>query len=230
MSGALARRLVERLGGRFSTALGLDVDAGDDDIEGWALAATLLGARIQAGVAERTYRTLARAGVRRPLDAAGRSWDELVALLDEGGYVRYDFRTATLLQALAAAVRDRHGGRIASLGRALQDPAALEAALDALPGWGPVTVRLFLRELRGVWPGADPPLDPRARRAAEHLGLEPWEDGRAWLAWLAGEAGVDRRDLEAALIRAHLGHGRRFSRCPGGRACPLLADRPAATG
>ncbi len=29
----------------------------------------------------------------------------------------------------------------------------LRAALDALPGWGPVTIRLFLRELRGVWPG-----------------------------------------------------------------------------
>jgi len=29
-------------------------------------------------------------------------------------------------------------------------PAELEAALDALPGWGPVTVGAFLRELRGV--------------------------------------------------------------------------------
>jgi hypothetical protein len=47
----------------------------------------------------------------------------------------------------------------------------LHQALDVLPGWGPVTIGLSLRELRGVWPGAQPPPGQRAASAASHLGL-----------------------------------------------------------
>jgi hypothetical protein len=89
-------------------------------------------------------------------------------LLDAGGYGRYDFRTATRLQQLAAEVRTRFGGTVASLAT-VTDPRVLEATLDALPGWGLTTVRIFLRELRDVWPGAQPPLDERALRGARHL-------------------------------------------------------------
>ena len=167
----LVRRLVERLGGRWSRGLGIDVDEGDEEVDRWALAATLFGNRISAAVVERTYRVLAEAGVATIADAGERSWDELVELLDRGGYVRYDFRTASRLLALARAVAAEHGGRVASLGEALRDPAELEAALDALPGWGPMTVRVFLRELRGLWPGAELRVDDRALAGAEHLGL-----------------------------------------------------------
>ena len=39
----LARRVVGMLGGRYSAELGIDVDAGDAEIERWFLAATLFG-------------------------------------------------------------------------------------------------------------------------------------------------------------------------------------------
>jgi hypothetical protein len=65
-------------------------------------------------------------------------------------------------------------------------------------------VRLFLRELRGVWPGADPPLDERAAQAALALGL-PVRDV-ATLRRLAARAELDVRDLEAALVRARISH------------------------
>jgi len=225
---ALARELIERLGGRTSIELGIDVDAGPGEVERWFLAATLFGNRISAAIAERAYRTLAAAGVATTADVEGRTWDELVALLDSAGYVRYDFRTASRLQTLAAVVRERHGGRIGGLA-AVREPAALEAALDALPGWGPITVRLFLRELRGVWPGAIPPLDPRAARAAEHVGLVPPGEARplAPVEALAASGDLDVRDLEAALVRLALRHGRDLERCPGGRACRLLERPPA---
>ncbi len=132
----LVRRLVERLGGRWSRGLGIDVDEGDEEVDRWALAATLFGNRISAAIVERTYRVLAQAGVATIADAGERSWDELVELLDRGGHVRYDFRTASRLLALARAVAAEHGGRVASLREALRDPAELEAALDALPGCG----------------------------------------------------------------------------------------------
>ena len=209
----LAQRLVERLGGRYSLELGIDVDRGDAEIEHWALAATLFGNRISSEIAVRTYRALAGAGVRTIADAGGRSWKELVALLDAGGYVRYDERTADRLLALAAVSGD---GGVAAAGKRFARPDELSAALDALPGWGPVTVRLFLRELRGVWPGAQPSLDERAVAAAEHLGLAA--DARG-LSRLAAAASVDLRDLETALVRlAHL-HGRGFASCPGGPSC-----------
>jgi len=209
-----ARRLVATLGGRFSTELGIDVDRGADDVERWALAATLFGNRISAAVAMRTYRVLARGGVRTIADAGGRSREELVALLDQGGYVRYDERTASRLLDLAEAVADRHGGRVATLGERFTDSGELELALDALPGWGPVTVRSFLRELRGVWPGADATLDERAAAAARHLRLPVTPEA---LRGVATASHLDVRDLEAGLVRLALAHD--LTRCPGGEEC-----------
>ena len=168
---AVARRLVATVGGRYSTELGIDVDRGDDEVERWFLAATLFGARISAGIAGRTFLVFDRAGITRATRARHVPWDDLVALLDDGGYARYDFRTASRLQALATTLDGRYGGEVAAIGRRFPDYAGLRDALDALPGWGPVTVGLFLRELRGVWPGAEPPVDDRAAHAARHLGL-----------------------------------------------------------
>ena len=42
----LARGVVGVLGGRYSTELGIDVDAGDGEVERWFLAVTLFGARV----------------------------------------------------------------------------------------------------------------------------------------------------------------------------------------
>lgn len=126
-------------------------------------------------------------------------YDRLVDLLDRGGYVRYDVRTARRLLDLARVLDERFGGSVGEIGRRHADVAELATVLDALPGWGPVTVRLFLRELRGVWPGAEQATDPRADEARRRLGLPADLDA------LAAEAGVDRRDLEAALVRLELG-------------------------
>jgi hypothetical protein len=218
----LARVLIGRLGGRFSAELGIDVDAGDAEVDKWFVAATLFGTRISTTVAERAFRVLDERGISRITQASERTWNELVELLDAAGYVRYDFRTATRLQDLATAVRDRWGGSAAEIGRRLTDPDALSAALDDLPGWGPVTVGLFLPELRGVWPGARLPLDRRAAEAALHLGWLTATDGALeQVGTIAVRAGFDARDLDAALVRLALRH-RRLAGCPGGRACVAL--------
>ena len=170
-AAAIAASVVEQLGGRYSTELGIDLDADDEEVERWFLAATLFGARISAQIAARTFHELERAGIRRIADADKFSRDDLIVILDAGGYARYDFRTATRLEDLAKVVTERYDGRVAEFGRRYTDPGELEGALGELPGWGAVTVGLFLRELRGVWPGAQPHLDARAAEAARHLGL-----------------------------------------------------------
>lgn len=213
-----ARSVVATLGGRFSLELGIDLDGTPREVERWALAATLLGNRISTAVAMRTYRVLERAGVKTIIDAGDRSREELVKLLDSGGYVRYDERTASRLHTLAAVIADRYGECLSTLGGQLTDPDELEGALERLPGWGPVTVRAFLRELRGVWPGADPGLDDRAAASARHVHLPAAPDA---LQSVAAAAHLDFRDLEAGLLRLALRHD--FAACPGGEECPFAA-------
>ena len=222
----LARAVVATLGGRYSSGLGIDVDRGDAEVERWFLAATLFGTRIPATVAERTFGVLDGAGLHRVSQARHIPWEDLVALLDEGGYARYDFRTATRLQDLAEIIGERYDGQVTVISRRFPGYRGLRQALDALPGWGPVTIQLFLRELRGVWPGAQPPLDQRTTAAAHHLGLSaagPGGRGLPALAQLAARSGLDLRDLESALVRLALAHRHHMSSCPGGPACTLLA-------
>ena len=218
----LAGRVVAVLGGRYSAGLGIDVDAGDAQVERWFVAATLFGARIPARVAERAFGVLESAGLARIGQFRHVPSDDLVAMLDAGGYARYDFRTAARLLELCEVIGERYGDQVAVIGRSFAAYPELSAALDALPGWGPVTVRLFLRELRGVWPGADPPLDERSMAAAHHLGLPVGGPGVSGLAALAGACGLDVRDVESGLVRLALGHGRAMARCPGGQACVAL--------
>ena len=218
---SLASRAIDSLGGRYSARLGIDVDRGGDQIERWALAATLFGARISANIAERTFAVLDEAGVRSIADAGRRDLGRLIELLDAGGYARYDLRTAERLHAIARKLETEYDGRVSSV---LDLPAdQLGAALDALPGWGEVTVGLFLRELRGVRPGIEPPLDRRALQAAEHLRLLAGGGaGIARLREVAHEARLAVRDLEAALVRLSLLHGHRMVECPGGARCSAL--------
>lgn len=230
----VARQVVQVLGGRYSTELGIDVHAGDGEIERWFLAATLFGARISAKVAERTYQVLTRAGLTRIAQARHVPSADLIGLLDEGGYARYDFRTATQLTDLSEVISARYDGQVAVIGRRFTSYPALRTALDALPGWGPVTIGLFLRELRGVWPGAEPPLDERTTVAARHLGLlaaGPMVAGMPGLRGLAAAADLDVRDLESGLVRLALAHRSTTASCPGSGACVVLRRQsPRDTG
>jgi hypothetical protein len=222
----LARRVVDTLGGRYSTELGIDVDAGDAEIERWFLAATLFGTRTSAAVAARTFRVLCDAGLARIGHARRITRDDLFACLDKGGYAHYAGRAATLLQSLCDVAGERYDGRAAVIGRRFTTYPAVRAALDVLPGWGPVTIQLFLRELRGVWPGAQPPLDQRAAYGGRHLGLLGPDQAPLdvpHLARLAAECHTDRRDLESGLVRLTLAHHRgRAAPCPGGYLCAPL--------
>ena len=225
----LARQVVSVLGGRYSTALGIDVDAGEDQIERWFLAATLFGARISATIAGHAYEVLTQAGLTRIGQARHVPSADLIGLLDQAGYARYDFRTTTRLVNLSEVISQRYDGQVTIIGQQFTSYPGLRAALDALPGWGPVTTSLFLRELRGVWQGAEPPLDERGGAAARHLRLIS-AGGSALgdvtgLTELAATSDLDVRDLESGLVRLALAHRNAMISCPGGWSCALLQKR-----
>lgn len=216
--------LLTRVGGRFSTELAIKVAESPAERQKWFLAAILFGAPISGELASRTYRVLAEQGVITPEAVLARGWDGLVVLLDEGGYTRYDFKTATKLLTAMTALKQHYQGDLEILAAAARDPKDLEQRLlDLASGIGPTTVNIFLRELRGIWPKAQPPLSALARLSADHLGLIPRElsADMAWKAlvthWKAQPAaGFEIADLEAALVRL----GRDFCRKPA-KPCPL---------
>lgn len=206
--------LVKSRGGCYASALGIDLAVPDADQRfKWFLAAVLYGARISESLATRTWREFAARGVLTPESIVATGWDGLVVILDAGGYVRYDYKTATkLLDVCNALVRD-YGGSLDALHDAAADPRDLENRIKTLgKGIGDTTVAIFLRELRGIWARAEPLLSPLALAAATTLGyLRPAIDDadralaglrRVWAA--DGQPATGFADFESALVREGL--------------------------
>jgi endonuclease III len=221
----LLSQVLARLPGRFATELGIDVQAGPEARQKWFLAAILYGARISGKLAARTYQVFAARGICTPEAILEQGWDNLVALLDAGGYARYDFKTATKLLKIMASLKEQYQGSLERLHAVAADAPDLEQRLiDLAPGIGPATANIFLRELRGVWTKATPALSPLAQLAGEHLGLLPpgLSPGEA-LAALEAQwrqqpvPSFEFADLEAALVRL----GRDYCRKAPGPPCPL---------
>jgi hypothetical protein len=206
--------LVRSHGGRYAAALGIDLASADSsECFKWFLAAILYGTRISESLASRTWHEFAARGVLTPQRMLDTGWDGLVAILDAGGYVRYDFKTATKLLAVCSALLHDYGGSLDTLHATAADPRDLEARLKALgKGIGETTVAIFLRELRGIWSKAVPPLSPLALSAVQALGyLRPGSvaAGRALSRlqqmWASdGQPADCFADFEAALVREGL--------------------------
>jgi hypothetical protein len=205
--------LVRSRGGSHAAGLGIDLAAPDaGERFKWFLAAVLYGTRISETLATRTWRAFAARDVLTPARIVQTGWDGLVALLDAGGYVRYDYKTATkLLDVCTVLLRD-YGGSLDALHDSAAGPRDLEARLKELgKGIGDATVGIFLRELRGLWSKAAPPLSSLALAAAGELGyLQPGTDpahalARLQRAWRdAGQPAAGFSGFEAALVREGL--------------------------
>jgi len=223
MDKGIIERLLVQIGGKFSRELGIDLTGNDPaEIIKWFLAAKLFGARISTGIAVRTFREFERCGIVTPERILAAGWDRLVTILDAGGYVRYDFSTASRLLAIMEALTRLYSGDLNALHERARDNADLEGLLKQLgSGIGDVTVNIFLRELRTVWPKARPDISPLALLASRHLGLVgAGEESLGALERLWSKhsvAGKDFCDFEAALVRL----GKDY--CKKGRhgACPF---------
>lgn len=116
----------------------------------------------------------------------------------EGGYVRYDGRKSTqILRDCEMLIAD-YGGRLSRLHDAARDTRDVEERLLAFYGVGPVTLNIFLRELRPFWTRADPAPLPTVEKLAKRLSIDLNRYSRKSLVFARVEAGLIRRRRELA--------------------------------
>ncbi|RLE81826.1 MAG: hypothetical protein DRJ51_03000 [Thermoprotei archaeon] len=172
--------MLEKLGERYTKMLEIDVDSGkDEELFKWLLASILYGSFLPEKIATRTYLEFRKRGVLTPQAILNAGWEGLVEILDSGGYVRLDFKTAYKLSEVSKNLIKWYDGSLNKLHEKAQDSLDLENRIKALgKGVGHVTTCIFLRELREVWPKADPSLTKLEILAASNLGLISSKDPR----------------------------------------------------
>ncbi len=132
--------------------LGVDVSSGSEkEVFKWFLVCFLLGKPIQQQIAMRTWKVFLDRGYDTPEKIHNASWQQLVDLLGEGGYRRYDELTASNLHDTMQTLLDEYGGKITTVYEQSDDRKDLESRLQDLKGVGPKTVEIFLREMKPVW-------------------------------------------------------------------------------
>ena len=122
----------------------------EEELFKWFLACLLFGKPIQTEIAERACAELIAAKLTSPQAVLRAGWDRLVALLDRAHYVRYDFSTATKLLSVCRELMERYGSVTELLGQS-STPQELSRRLQELKYIGPVTARIFLREVCPIW-------------------------------------------------------------------------------
>ncbi|MEA1945071.1 MAG: hypothetical protein U9N07_07060 [Euryarchaeota archaeon] len=163
---------IDRLLARFplyADDLGIDLSEPSGRFK-WFLASILFGARISQKIAANTYKEFDKCGINTPERVTSTTWDELIRILDDGGYARYDGVTATKLLGIMKDMKERYGS-LENLYRKSSDTGDLERRLQEFKGIGKVTTQIFLRELRGQW-DIHPQISDKAKNAAENLDID----------------------------------------------------------
>ena len=160
----------------YSEELGLNLTKTSDRFK-WFLASILFAKRISAEIAKKTFRLFEAESLTSPESIIEAGWDRLVEILDLGGYVRYDYSTASNLLVIMEKLKKKYGS-LEKLHEEASSPEDLERRLMEFKGIGPVCVNIFLRELRGIWEKARPKPSKIAIKTARKIGLkniEPYE-------------------------------------------------------
>jgi len=197
----------------FTEDLHIDVWQPDGRFR-WFLASILFGARISERIAANTYRAFLKAGLDSPDKILAAGWNDLVRVLDEGGYVRYDFSTATKLLSIMRDLKERYG-LLEELRRQSADAKVLGQKLQEFKGIGPVTAQIFLRELRAPW-RINPEISSRALEMAKCIDLD-----------LTDLEGEELSRVETALVKLSLRYckRKRCSECAATDFCREAADK-----
>jgi endonuclease III len=200
MSNRTVATLLERYGRTYADEAGIRLADRPAPLYQLLVLATLLSARITAGVAVAAARELFRAGYRTPAAMRQASWQDRVDALGRGHYRRYDERTATMLGDAAELCLTRWHGDLRRLHAEAGDKVSrLRGLLMEFPGIGPTGADIFLREVQDVWTDIRPYLDRKVTAGARKVHLPTTPQA---LARLAGPADTTR--LASALVRVAL--------------------------
>ena len=157
----------------FAEELGLNLTKPEDRFK-WFLASFLFAKRISAEIAKNTFHRFEDESLTTPDSILDAGWDRLVEVLDSGGYVRYDFSTASNLLAIMKNLKEKYG-TLENLHQQSSSPVDLERRLQEFKGVGPVGVNIFLRELRGTWKKAKPKPSRMAVETAQKINVKDVE-------------------------------------------------------
>ena len=187
---------VKEYGELYSRVLGINLATHhNSQLVRLFLASILYSKPIRESSATRTYKYFEKHSILTVDKILKTGWDGLVAILDEGGYTRYDFSTADKLLEVFGNLRKVYKGSLNLLHHGAADSSDLERRLKALgKGIGPTTVSIFLRDLKNIWPKARPSPSPLVQQAMRKLGIEDLEG-------FAKETNLDVARLETALLR-----------------------------
>lgn len=132
----------------YSRELGINLASKkESELFKWFLACLLFAKPIQQDVAKKTYFEFKRESLLSPDKIIKAGWDKLVKTLDKGHYVRYDFSTATKLLEVSKELKEKYG-TLSKLFAGSKNKADLKKKLTDLKGVGPVTARIFLRDIK----------------------------------------------------------------------------------
>jgi hypothetical protein len=183
----------------YREELGIDLRSRvDTEYFKWFLACLLFGGRISETIAKNTYHAFRRHNLLTPRKIIRAGWEFLVQpIMREGGYVRYDGRKSTQILRNCEMLLSHYHGSLHELHQLAAGAEDLENRLLAFYGVGPITVNIFLRELRPYWKKADPEPLPIVLELARQLGLDVGSYKRKSIAYARVEAGLIR-------LRKHL--------------------------
>ncbi|MBV4467218.1 DNA methylase [Pseudomonas sp. SWRI79] len=113
----------------------------------WLVASFLMGKRIQGAIAANAYKVVVEQHQRdTPQKLAHCTHRQLVVMLGQAHYVRYDETTASRLLALASKLNNEYAGKVSNIVEASADRQAFEKRLSEFEGIGPKTIEIFMRE------------------------------------------------------------------------------------
>jgi endonuclease III len=124
----------------------LDVTSGDDDMFRWFLLAYLFGKPIQSTVAAQTWQLFMDRRIDTPWAILALRPRQLVMLLDEGKYTRYDEVMTRALRTCMQQLIDNYEGSLMLMYELSETEDEFGKRLQKLYGVGPKTAEIFMRE------------------------------------------------------------------------------------
>lgn len=155
----------------YSKELGLNLKNANDRFK-WFIASMLFAKRISSNIAKKTFERFIEEELTSIEKILNAGWDKLVEILDSGGYVRYDFSTASNILENLKKLKEEYNGSLEILHEKALDSKDLEKKLLEFKGFGPIAINIFLRELRSIWNKANPKPSKLALEIANKLNFK----------------------------------------------------------